>query len=417
MARFTLKFFPSVSGIVDQKASAMACLTPRFQFVGSALQLWLMLTVLLLTHLFSENGFAQGRIIVMEKDLRPVSLPTSEVTWIPGATRKAGPVGKIPWDLSVGDELIGNTGAVAVKVRCNNTTDIVLSGRFDVRFLRAKEKGGCNLHYDRKGGSAINVNAGGPTAIQTGISGEIRLGSRRTRYEVRTPPDQGEVPPEVLVFENEVFVESPGFSGTVKEGEQLVTGGNSHRLIKKLKSLDYRRAAEIFARLDVSQAFRLRPTPPAFRELESAFKELLSRHQAVLEHPHDQAKLIALKKAQQKFGIQDAESSPQPQTTNRQEPSLKVGEKRTVAVPFDNGCSKRIKVRATLGSNTPFARLESKAEAVAGPHATTNWQVRLDATGLRPGTYAAEIALVCLDCPKQKCALTSQVARVSFVVE
>lgn len=300
MARFTLKPFPNASGVVDQKELAIVCLATRFQFIRRVLRPGLFLMMLLLTHLFSESGAAQGRIIVMEKDLRPARLPTSEVTWIPGATRKAEPVGKVPLNLSIGDELIGNTGAVRVKVRCNNTTDLVLSGRFDVRFLRAKEEGSCNLYYERKARSAINVDAGGPTEIQTGKSGEIRLGSRRTRYEVRTSVDQSDVSPEVLVFENEVFVESSVFSGTVKAGKQLV-GEDSDRLIKKLSSTDYREAAESEAKLDTSQAFRMAPDPPTQSELESAFKELLSRHQAVLEHPRDSTRLAALEKTRVKL--------------------------------------------------------------------------------------------------------------------
>lgn len=261
----------------------------------------LLLAATMLMHADAPVVSAQGRIIAMEKNRRRVKTPTTEVTRILRATRNSESA-TVPMNVEIGDSLIGKSGLVTVKVVCNSKAELVLSGNFKRRFLRAQENGGCDLFDEGTKGSGTTVRARGPTQIQ---SAEARLGSARTWYEWRSGSRRYRfmrflrglgVPPEVFVFEGEVTIKSPFFSGIVKEGEKLVPTRSCPAVIKKLESKDYRLTAERYARLDASQV----PDPT---DLNAVFLKLASLYQAILENPRDQTKWTALKKAQEELGI------------------------------------------------------------------------------------------------------------------
>lgn len=356
--------------------------------------LWflLLLAITIVAHASAPVASGQGRIIVMEKNLSPVLLPTTEVTRIVGATRNTEPIERIPKILEVGDELIGMTGAVTLKVRCNNSSILSLSGQFKLRLLRPREDGECNFFYSRKGRSSVDVNAGGPTSIQTGKSGEIRLGSRRTRYVVSFAADQPEAAqPEVLVFQGQVNFESPSSSGTVNAGEKLIIEEDSSKK-KKLDSENFMAAADVSARLDVSQITNVKNRDAAFRKLRGLYLQWLK--QINLEA------LMELFEAQQQLGI----PSSQPNSIALKGP-LKPGEVRPIDVTLSvGGCKNAIKVKLTL-IDAPFARLLSSAETVAAPGALAKWTIQMSANGLPPGSYEGQVKITCANCSSQMCFL------------
>lgn len=206
---------------------------------------------------------AQLSIVVMEKNRRRIALPTTEVTRIPGATRqRAQPITVIPMSLEVGDVLVGDTGLVAVRVRCNSA-EASITGKFRVRMLPSVPPD-CNLYFEGSPGTRLNTTASGPTNV---VSGAFTLGTRRTRYEIEFPKvsKRGNflgslmsraATPTAKVFEGEATVIAPGFSGAVKQGEKFDASGFAGKVIRKIAPEDYEQAAEILAQLDVSQAER-----------------------------------------------------------------------------------------------------------------------------------------------------------------
>jgi hypothetical protein len=207
--------------------------------------------------LCAVSAAAQLSIVVVEKNRRPVPLPTREVGRILGVRRGAPQqITILPLNLEVGDELVGNSDVIEIRVRCNSA-EASISGKFRVRMLPSSAPA-CNLFFQGSAGARLNATASGPTSV---VSGAFTLGTRRTRYEIEIPKKKGGGLlssimsavgiPIAKVFEGEAKVIAPGFSGAVMEGQKLVTGG-----IRKIESEDYLRAAELYANIDVSQAVK-----------------------------------------------------------------------------------------------------------------------------------------------------------------
>lgn len=375
-------------------------------------------TMLLLIHLFSVSTKAQTRIIVIEKDRRTVGLPTTEVTRIVGATRKRESIRAVPMNIEIGDELVGNSGAVVVKLRCSNA-DVLLSGQFRVRLLPAVGRD-CNLDFPGKPGAAMNVTARGPTNIQ---SGAARLGTRRTVFKVGIPDKKGffaflsrMAMPRVWAFKDPILVTSPFFTGPLEPGNKLDAEGNASPTITTITIKDAEDAARIYAEAGVALATSIPKSPEAEA---AAFARLVALYQEFLTDPDNAAKIKALEKAQEEYGIPgtDTESSSgqSQQPTASVNLTLKPGTKGTANFPFTNGCKKSTRIRFAA-ENLPFARFLSAAEpmVIAGGQITT--RIELNAAGLKPGTYSGTVMVTCLDCPKG-CEMVRQQWQVTVQVE
>jgi|GEM_PF-5743177 len=362
--------------------------------------------------LCAVSAAAQLSIVGLEKNRRRIALPTSEVTRISGTRRgSAQPIVLIPMSLEVGDELIGNTGAVAVKVRCNSA-EAALSGKFRVRMLPSPGSA-CNLHFHGSAGARLNITASGPTTV---VSGALTLGTRRTSYEIRIPEKRGGrvadlfsrgVMPTTKVFEGVAVVQSPLFSGAVKEGEKV-----AFNAIERISPQDILQAAEVYAGLDVIHA-----NVVSEKELDAAYKKLRGLHSDVLENPGDESKLILLTRTQQELGVPTSDVGVHPrQSADSLKPeSLKVNEKQIRTFDVDNGCRSAATWRLTV-SKAPFVRLVSPADVVPRPGGPGEWKLMYDASGLQPGTYTGEIMVMCVDCANKQCLFAPRVIQVTLTV-
>jgi len=414
MPRYTLKDSSLIPNNTQEKARSSSDLASSQRPFKRWLRWTLLgLTTLLLVHLFSLAANAQLRITVLEKNRKKLNLPTVEVTRILGENRQSLLIGTVPMNVEIGDELVGVTGAVIVKVRCNNSAELALSGRFRIRFLRATSRE-CNLHFQGTGKASMIVNASGPTNVQ---SGEIRLASSRTRYEIKTSvaildPQKLAANPEILVYEDEVVTTSTGSSKVVKveEGEKLAAKGISAPTIQKLKKEDFRRAAEVYASVDFSQISNV-------RDLDATYAKLVGLHFEVLASPRDQTKLRALITAQREFSIADPSSVLDSATPGLRELKVNSGAKLVQSFSMANsGCKSPITMRLTL-NNAQFARLVSPEEGVVEAGVEKAWTIQFDATALKAGVYMPELVFTCVDCAVKKCSLNRQVVEVRLVVQ
>lgn len=372
-------------------------------------------SVAVLIEVFAVSAAGQLSIIFLEKNRRRVALPTTDVTRIAGATRGAPQaITVVPMNLEVGDVLVGNSGVVAVRIRCN-FAEAALSGKFRVRMLPSPPRD-CNLYFEGSAGARISTTASGPTNV---VSGAFTLGTRRTRYEIEIPDKKGggllgsltsrAVMPIAKVYEGEARVNSPGFSGAVKEGQKLVAEGLGG-VIRKIAPEDYQRAAQLHAELDVSQASLANE-----KEIEAAYKKLLVLHRDVLEKPHDAATLTALRTAQQELSIPASDVQPPPPPANTIELSLKPNEKGMHTVTVNNDCKNAITFHLIV-NNTSFVRLVSPVDVIVSPGKEGKWQLEYDATGLNPGTYNGEVEITCVDCANKQCPYVPQIIPLTLKV-
>jgi hypothetical protein len=403
--------------------------SPTFETAAQACVHWLFnrrsahFFVFLTALVFVGSARSQGTIVVIVEGSHPATLPTKAVTRVL-ANRNAEPIGALPMNLEIGDELIGNDQAVRVKVRCNDSADLILSGKFRVRFLRATEAK-CTLYFYGDAGARIIVKADAPTNIQ---SGETKLASKRTVFAVQilgnvdqaVPAQTESRHPDILVYQHEVTVTAPDYSGPVTQGNKLAGGGTAGRTIMQLGPQDYQLTAEAFATIDVGEIEKKHleikcPDCAYFFDYERANASLRGLYLKFLEQP-DRANLIEVENAREHYGLKP--NFPDPSLEPQAESAgivLKHGQKLTVPVEFANQCSKPIKLRAKLGATT-FARLISPAEQLAPAHSKITWQIEVGDPGLAPGTYFAEMVFSCDHCEKQKCGMLRQTARIQFTV-
>lgn len=344
----------------------------------------MLVAVTILFHAYPSGVNAQGRIIAIERNLRPLkTLAEAQLKLVRGATRRSEPTETIPIDLAIGDALSGGSKEVTVKLSCSNATVLVVSGVFLIRFLGEKKEGGCHIYQHPKLGSTVNVSAGQPTSIQMGQSGEIRLGSRRTKYEVSSPIAEdasADTPPSVLVFEGEVDVDTPNFFGTVNAGKKLATETESRPRIRELNERDFLQSAHLLARVDAIQADNV-------TDIFAAYRKLVSLHQEVLKRPDNLAALAALKRARQDMGIADILVG------------LKSGTKDFAQILFGNSCKEPMTVRFAT-ENLPLARFLTPAEVKIPPGGQILTRVEFDASGLQSGSYSGLVVATCVDCVK-----------------
>ena len=252
------------------------------------------------------------------------------------------------------------------------------------------------------------------------MSGAFTLGTRRTKYEIEIPKKRGGLlgalssafMPTAKVYEGEAAVQSPLFTGAVKEGEKLVSDGLAGNAIRRITPEDFLQAAEVYAELDVSQA-----NVTNEQELEAAYLKLRGLHSDVLQSPGDQSKLMLLRRAQQEFGVPASDVGvPQQQPTDDPKPqSLNVNEKRVVPLTVTNGCKSVATWRLTV-SNASFVRLVSPADILPSPGAEGEWKLEYDATGLQPGIYTGEIIVTCVDCANKQCLYAPRLFQVTLKV-
>lgn len=381
--------------------------------------------IFLITVVFAGGARSQGTIVVIVEGSHAAKMPTQAVTRVLGTNRHADPIRALPMNLEIGDELIGNDQAVKVKVRCNNSADLVLSGKFRVRFLRATAVGCTPFYFYGGSGARMIVKADAPTNIQ---SGETKLASKRTIFELRLPVDiDGAVPakngsgnPDILVYQHEVIVTANDFTGPLTEGKKLESGGTAGRTIMQLRPQDFQLAARAFATVDMGEIEKRRrdfvcPDCAKYFDYKGPYTKLRDLYQKLLEHP-DRANLIEVENQREHYGLKP--NFPDPSLEPPEDAAalvLKPGQKLTVPVPLDNQCSKSIKLRAKL-SVTTFARLISPADQVGAPHSQVIWQIEVDAKALAPGTYLADLEFSCVDCEKKKCGMLRQAAQIRFAV-
>lgn len=359
----------------------------------------ILFTALILVLFCAVNAAGQLSIVVMEKNKRKVPLPTWDVTRILATRGPAQQITVIPMSLNEGEVLIGNTGAVAVRVRCYSA-EVSISGKFRVRILPSSARV-CNLLFEGSAGARINTTASGPTKV---VSGALTLGTSRTRYEGEIPAGKRSFldfllsrpsTPIAKVYEGEAVVQSPFFSGAIQEGQKLVPGGQGANAIQRIAPEDYLRSAEIYARLDVSQA-----NVTNERELEAAYLKLLGLHRDVLEYPRDPSKLPALIRAQEILGVPVGDPGAQ-QPHQLYEVTLKPNEKRVEKFAVEGGCRSGITTWRLTLNGPSFVRLVSAGDVVISPNGRHDWKLEFDATGLKPGTYTGEIKIICVDCPNE----------------
>ncbi|MBC8030113.1 MAG: hypothetical protein H7Z16_08370 [Pyrinomonadaceae bacterium] len=261
-----------------------------------------LLSVLILMHLASLSIRAQGRITALEKNLRKAD-PTTEVTCSRQGQRNNRLPVTVSMALNMGDELISESGTVTVKARCGTATDLVLSGPFRVRFLRPNNKG-CKIYSYPKAGGSVNVSSSVPTNMQ---SGEIKLGTQHTIYEVKTQlvtrtklprASSKMLEQQLIAYDGKVSARLPRSSKPVivEEGKKIVTAGTAVARVD-ITTQDIERTASAVARIEISQS----AVPDAARP--AAFLRLKALHQEVLADPNSRPKLINLVNEQHGLGI------------------------------------------------------------------------------------------------------------------
>jgi hypothetical protein len=419
MARIALNLFTFAQNIFSGHAHATAFTATRFLYRGRDHRPILIFMALLLSLLFSVSARAQNKIVVMEKDRRPLTLPTTEVTRIVGVGRKRESIRSVPMNLEVGDELVGNSGSVIVKLSCYGK-DVLVSGKFQVRLLPTAAHE-CNLDFRGKPGAAMNVTANGRTNI---LSPPARLGTARTIYKVEITGQTGFVGsllsriamPRIWAFQDEVFVESPFFSGKVEQGKKLVIEGTATPVIAAITLQDTLKAAEVYAAIDIVQVKVLPATSDAAAAL---FARLTTLHQEVLAEPDNAATTRALKKVQEDYGIPVSDPGPSSnqaqQNTTDINLTLKPGAKVIANIPFMNKCKKPVRIHFAL-EKLSFARFLSAADPIVISGKEIGMRVEFDAANLQPGTYSGVVVLTCLECPKG-CEVERQHWQVTLQVE
>jgi len=206
-------------------------------------------------------------------------------------------------ELKAGDELSSNATRLIVAIKCGTATELKVSAPFRVRFLINNT--GCNLYHYPKQGALLNVTSSVPTSVR---SGETRLASKRTQYEIKTIGiSRGGLVQEWLVYEGEVSIQGGEASVRAKEpviveqGEKLVTQGPTRVSREKITAEDIQATADIYASVDASRA---KVSDPG-----TVFLKLRKLYQEVLADPTNNVKRVNLVNEQKSLGIPGAGTS------------------------------------------------------------------------------------------------------------
>jgi hypothetical protein len=280
---------------------------------------------------FTSGIRAQGRITAIEKNLRKVD-STAEIICVRHRTRTREARVVVPMDLGLGDELISNSGMVTVKVSCGTGTNLILSGSFHVRFFRPSNAG-CKIYSYPKPGSRLNVSTFAPTDVQ---SGEVKLASKRTKYEIVVAPRQpykivltgrpgkqrpvrppnNSVSQEIKAFEDPVVVRMGRRLSVIPQGEKITASGNKISSNDRIKPADVRAAASEYTKIDMSQL-----PPDTTKEVRDvAYVNLLDLHAEVLADPHNVEKQRQLANKQRQYRISVASLQPPSSKKDRRVP-------------------------------------------------------------------------------------------------
>jgi hypothetical protein len=258
----------------------------------------------------------------------------------------------------------------------------------------------------------MNVRSSVPTNVR---SGETRLASMRTRYEIKFRRKRKSLTGEWIVYEGEVTVKTPTTLTTIRQGEELVAQAASDQLFHTIASENLRGAATAYAKIDVSQT-----NISNREELQSTFLKLQTLHLEVLADPNNRSKRINLKSEQIRLGIPSEElklrdnptpiSNPEvgakPAIGAKKEPAaetrvwnvaLMVKTKTTDTLPVVNPCFKMHRMRVTL-KNLPFAHLLSSADIEVSGRGKTELRFEFDTIGVKAGNYRGQVVFDCLDC-------------------
>jgi hypothetical protein len=155
---------------------------------------------------------------------------------------------------------------------------------------------GCSFYHYPIPGDALNVQSTAPTEVTSrDKSGERRLASKRTQYEIKTTTSGI----EWLTYEGEVAVVTgvrpmPLKEETLKQGEKLIAEG-SDMIRQKITAEDLFETATIYATVDVSRANVSNPG--------TVLPVLQKLHQDLLADPTSRVKQINLVNKQKELGI------------------------------------------------------------------------------------------------------------------
>lgn len=335
---------------------------------------------------------AQGKLVAIGQDSKPVTA-TREVVCV---RKKERPPVKVPMDLQVGDKLISDRRKLTAKISCGNgSASLNLLAPFRLQFI-ARQLKGCYVGYSTKPGGEMNVQASGPTGVS---AAGVKMESKQTRYGIRIDRAGKRLRRQWLVYEGEVTVRSGRFFAAVKQGDKLVALSAGRPTTEKITRDDIQRAAEVYARIDVSQI-------PLFSlTSNTAFARLVALHEAVLANPKDQQPLRQLVIEQKELGIPVDPLNRFPSDSGAGSQALNYTLKanaRTVHAIEIIACEKTHKYRITL-ENLPFARLVSPAESSVSGGQNSEFKIEFDTTGVKPGNYQGKIFVPCLDCYNNDC--------------
>jgi hypothetical protein len=407
MPRITLGSFAFTPELIEGSQRARAFVKTWLRFPHNYQRSLVPLSILLLLIGAFVSLKAQGTLTAIEKNRKQVKMPAADVTRVPHTTRKSEPIRGIPITLELGDELIGKGAAVTVKVLCGRNTEFLLSGGHKARFLGETEER-CTFDLDLKPGAAVNVRAAGPTSIRIG---NTRLGTRRTQYEIRMPgigsPNfirsliRPIAIPITLVFEGDVEIQSPLFSGIIKQGEKLVAEGAAAPAIQRITLEDILEAAKVYASIDVSQIKVLNAG-----ELNDAYLKLLSLHQEILANPDNPAKRDNLESEYQKLGIgtklnlQGNRQSQFNQAVAASGTLLAPANKKSARIlRVTNDCPQMHMLSVKL-KGLSWVHVITNAESMIPGGGAVEAQLEIDATKKKAGSYSGIVVITCKDCAK-----------------
>src|SRR6266404_3008927 len=260
---------------------------------GSYGKLLRLFSLLFFAHVLLSTAMAQATITALEKELKPLKT-TSEIKYIRYADVIETPGVQVGMSLSIHDELRSPVGAVTLEVVCRSGSILKFSGPFRVVF---EAPNSLDCAFSLLNGN-VDVLTNQPTSV---MSANARLAQKRTQYAVsvsRTDrgPDQ-----EWIVYEGEVEIQTELVEKSVDAGKKLLIKAGESPLAREIEPADVSRAANVYARLDVSQWADVGDL-----SRQRIYAGLQVLHAKVLGSPKDVQARISLARAEMGLGNNSA---------------------------------------------------------------------------------------------------------------
>jgi tetratricopeptide (TPR) repeat protein len=240
-----------------------------------------LLLLLFFSQFLTTNATAQGTITALEKKLKRLRA-TKDIRCFRYADLKEASEVRVGMALSIGDELRKSEGDITLEVKCSSGSLLKFSGPFRVVFLASN---GQDCAINLLNGSA-DVLTSQPTTV---TSGPAKLATKRTQYSVEVYRTDDGPAQDWSVYEGEVEIQLGSLERRLDAGKKLVIRGRESPLSKEIEPLDISRAANIYARLDVSEA-----ADPSGDQRQTFYAELQALHRSVLSNPKDVQARISL---------------------------------------------------------------------------------------------------------------------------